>query len=91
LKDILKTFINSSDTFIGKAHVAEHSIDTGSSKPINVRPHMLSPYVEKRIEEELDRMLKLGFVEMSNSPYCNPIVVVNKKNGNIECVWTLGN
>jgi hypothetical protein len=56
LKDVLKVFLNSTDDFIGRTSVAEHSIDTGESKPINVRPHMWSPYVEKKIELELDRM-----------------------------------
>ncbi len=81
LRDTLNLFLKSSDDFIGTTEIVSHEIDTGDSKPFNVRSHMWSPYKEAKIDRELNRMLSLGVVEPSNSPYSNPIVPVSKKDG----------
>lgn len=84
LDDITKMFRIASEEEISTTPVAEHYIDTGDSKPFNVRPHHWSPYKEAAIDKEIDRMLKLEIIERSNSPYSNPIVPVEKKDGSMR-------
>ena len=43
--------------------------------------------MQKILNEELDEMLKLGVVEPSNSPWCSPVLLVKKKNGEYRLVY----
>lgn len=65
-----------------KTSVLTHYIDTGDNLPVKQRYYPTSPYVQKKIDKELDRMLNLGVIEPSNSPWSSPVVVVTKSNGN---------
>ena len=46
------------------------------------------PYAKRRaLVDEIEKMLKLGIIERSNSPYSAPIVLVPKKDGTtIFCI-----
>lgn len=57
------------------------SIDTGDAKPFRKRPYPLSPYLAKILNDEVDDMLRLGVIEPSNSPWCSPVLLVKKPNG----------
>lgn len=81
LNDVISKFPASNENYIGLTKVIEHSIDTGNAKPVVKRAYQVSPYVQKNIDAELDRMIKLGVIEPSNSDWANPIVAVKKSNG----------
>lgn len=66
---------------LGRSNVFEHTIDTGDSLPIFQRAYPISPAIEQRMFNELQRMKKLKVVEPANSPWCQPPVLVKKKNG----------
>lgn len=62
-----------------------HKIDTGTAKPIKQRPHQVSPYMQKAINEEIDRLLSLGIIERATSPtWLSPIHPVKKSNGRVR-------
>lgn len=62
-----------------------HSIDTGDESPVNQRQYNMSPYVEKKVGEELQRMLDRGIIRrISHSEWCNRIVPVRKKDDTIR-------
>lgn len=84
IDNIIKNFATSAPGIIGRTNVLKHSIETGDSPPIVQRPYYVSPYVQKEIDEEIDRMLSLGVIEPSSSPWCNPVVAVKKKNKKIR-------
>lgn len=69
---------------LGCTHLLEFMIDTGDAKPINQKHYYVSPFMQKQINLELDRMLKLDVIEPANGPWSNPIVCVKKKNGKIR-------
>ena len=67
---------------LGKTTVLEHKIEVlPGTKPIKQRYFSVSPAVEKRIHEEIDRMLQLGVIEPA-PPTCSwssPIACVQKE------------
>ncbi|KAH8406928.1 hypothetical protein KR222_007158, partial [Zaprionus bogoriensis] len=63
---------------LGKTNLITHSIDVGKAKPVKQRHFPVSPAVEKSMYAEIDRMLKLGVIEESESAWSSPIVMVTK-------------
>lgn len=63
---------------LGRTTLLSHNIDTGDSVPIKCKHYPLSPPRHAEVYEELDRLLTLGIIEESNSPWCFPIVNVRK-------------
>lgn len=56
----------------------EHHIDTGNADPIKSRHYPLSPPRQEEAYQEIDRLLNMGVIEESNSPWCSPAVLVRK-------------
>ncbi|XP_055840084.1 uncharacterized protein LOC129907754 [Episyrphus balteatus] len=50
------------------------------------RHYPISPAVQKLLYEELERMLKLGAIEQSNSAWSSPVVLVRKPGKNRLCL-----
>lgn len=84
LEKTIGNFEASKPDFIGCTSLLEHEIDTGDSLPVVKRGHVLSPYVQKEVDAELDRMVRLGVIEPSRSDWANPIVVVRKASGKVR-------
>lgn len=62
---------------LGCTHLVEHEIKT-SSAPIKQRYYPLSPAMQKIVDAELDDMIAKDIVEVSNSPWSSPVVMVRK-------------
>jgi transposase InsO family protein len=84
LDQVLGTFPTSTDGHIGLTTILKHSINTNNQFPPKQRFYPVSPTVLKEIDKELDRMLKLGVIERSESPSSNPLVVVRKATGKVR-------
>ncbi|XP_065361991.1 uncharacterized protein LOC135955566 [Calliphora vicina] len=64
---------------LDKTTLIEHVIDTGTARPIKQRYYPISPAREKVLCQEIDRMLQLGVIEVSeNSPWSSPGVLLVK-------------
>jgi hypothetical protein len=50
------------------------------SEPIYQRPYAIPMSQQKAVVEEVERILKMGIIERSRSPYSLPVVPVFKKN-----------
>ncbi|UYV71491.1 K02A2.6-like [Cordylochernes scorpioides] len=59
----------------------KHKIDTSDSRPIKQRPYRVSPVEKRAIQTEVDKMIKMGIVQPSESPWSSPVVLVKKKDG----------
>lgn len=66
---------------LGCTPLVTHVIDTGDALPIKQRGYQVSPAVQERMGKQLNRMLDLGVIERSYSPWSSPVVLVKKKDG----------
>lgn len=69
---------------MGRTRVLSHVIDIGDAKPIRQIYYPVSPYVQKEMDIQLNRMLSLDVIEPCASPWSNPLVVVTRANKKIR-------
>ena len=72
------TFAFSDQELIG-TDLIEADIDTRDHKPVNMKPYRTPLALQKVVGESLDAMLDSGIIRPSMSPWCAPVVVVEKK------------
>lgn len=84
LQDITNLFPSSATEGLGRTTLLQHTIDTADAKPIKQRHYPISPAIQALMSVELDRMLELGVIEKSQSPWNSPISVARKPNGKIR-------
>lgn len=73
-----------SDGKFGRTDLVQHSIDTGTAKPIKIPPRRV-PQKQKQIsEQELEKMLQNDIIEPRTSPWSSPILLVTKQDGSIR-------
>ncbi|XP_037824418.1 uncharacterized protein LOC119612660 [Lucilia sericata] len=80
LNAVINLFPNFEKQGLGRTSLIRHSIDVGNASPIKSRFYPVSPAVEKLMYGELDRMLALGVIEPSTSPWSSPMRLVLKPN-----------
>ena len=68
----------------GCTDVVEHEIELLSDKPVKMKPYALPFHSEDVVKREVDKMLQMGVIQESNSPYASPIVLVKKKDNLIR-------
>lgn len=83
LNEVIALFATApKDGILGCTDRTVHTIDTGTATPIRQRHYVVSPYVQKGINDEVDRMLAKDIIEpIENPTWINPIVAVKKSNG----------
>ena len=84
VKDKFKTLSWEAGEKLGRTNKVEHKINTGDAEPIKQRHHNMSPYMLAHLNAELDKMLKLGVVQPSTSPWASPVLLVKKSNGEMR-------
>ena len=89
-KQLLKTY---ADTFstgggdVGCTHLVQHQIPLINPDPVRQRHRRIPPAQFTLVKEHIQELLRQGIVRHSTSPYASPIVIVQKKNGEIRlCV-----
>lgn len=81
LKLMIDKYLTLASSKQGATHLAEHFIDTGEARPFKQRQYPFSPVIQEQLNKEVDKMLKDGVIEKSNSPWSSPILMVRKKDG----------
>ncbi len=72
---------------LGRTDVLQHQIYTHHQIPIKQRPYRMSPSKQVIVNQQLQKMLETGIVELSQSGWSSPVVLVPKKNGPLRfCV-----
>jgi len=62
----------------------ECQIKLSPGEPIYQRPYSIPISRLSKMDKEVQRMLDLGIIEKSNSPWSSPIIGIEKKNGDIR-------
>ena len=70
---------------LGSCSTIRHQIRTDDDTPVRVPPRRIHPALFGQVKDEVSRLLKAGIIRPSTSPYCAPIVVVRKPNGDLRC------
>lgn len=68
----------------GRCRTFEAKLRVKDKKPFIKRSFPIPFAKRKSVRVEIDRLLRLGIIERSNSPYSNPIVPVGKKDGAVR-------
>lgn len=78
LESVIKLFPSFEKQGLGRTPLIKHSIEVGNATPIKQRFYPVSPAVEQVMFKEIDRMLSLGVIEPSSSPWSSPMRLVIK-------------
>lgn len=78
LQQVIKSFPSSDTEGLGKTNLITHSIVTPNCSPVKQRYYAVSPAVQNLMDVELNRMIALGVVEESQSPWSSPVVLIRK-------------
>ena len=73
----------------GHIQVLEHEIRLTTDTPVRVSPRQISFALTETVKTEVSKMLELGVIEHSESPYSSPIVLVSKKDNTILIAFAL--
>ena len=81
-RDLSSLFHKYPDVFSsipGKTDTIEHVIRLTTDIPVHRKPYPMPQSLATAFNEEVDRMIELGIIEPSTSPYCSPVVMVKKE------------
>ncbi|OWY90944.1 reverse transcriptase, partial [Phytophthora megakarya] len=85
LRDVLrrysKIFLSDGNAPPAPARGVVCDIDVRGAKPVALRPRSIIPKVAMKVYELLKKLLEPGLIEMSDSAWASPIVIVLKKKG----------
>ena len=84
VKDVLSELQRTLTDIPGRTGVLEHDIRLTDPKPFKVHQYPTPFRAKEAIEKEIETMLEQEIIRPSSSPYCSPITVVSKPDGNIR-------
>ena len=73
------------DHDLGRTSLAEHTINTGDSRPVKVPPRRISIHKRQEAEDAVEKLKQQGLIEPSKSPWSSALVFVLKKDGSLRC------
>ncbi|KAI9553742.1 hypothetical protein GHT06_018991 [Daphnia sinensis] len=81
----------SKDSELGNTNLIKHTIDTEGRGPIRQRPYRVTNNQRKLLEDKVQEMLDAKVIRYSQSPWASPVVLVEKKNGEVRMAFGLCN
>ncbi|KAI9554902.1 hypothetical protein GHT06_020180 [Daphnia sinensis] len=77
----------SKDSELGNTNLIKHTINTEGRGPIRQRPYRVTNNQRKILEDKVQEMLEAKVIRYSQSPWASPVVLVEKKDGEVRfCV-----
>ena len=84
LKELLGEYTDIFSDVPQVTDIIQHTVKTTTEEPIYKKPYPVPYALRDQVKEEVDKMLKAGIIEPSNSPYAAPVVLVRKKDSSIR-------
>ncbi|CAC5380411.1 Retrovirus-related Pol polyprotein from transposon 297,Steroid 5-alpha-reductase DET2,Retrovirus-related Pol polyprotein from transposon 17.6,3-oxo-5-alpha-steroid 4-dehydrogenase 1,3-oxo-5-alpha-steroid 4-dehydrogenase 2 [Mytilus coruscus] len=67
-----------------RTDLVHHKVKLITDKPVYRKLYPVPYALREKVQQEIDDMLKLGIIEVSDSPYAAPVVLVKKKDSSIR-------
>jgi len=82
----VKSLINSDifQEYPGRTNLVEHDIVLKAEASVRRMSYRIPEHLLGALKKEVDLMLSLGIIQPSKSEWCNPVVLVPKKDGTIR-------
>ena len=84
VREILNDFRDVLTDIPGETSLIEHDIDLTSDQPVRTKQYPLPFSMTETIKAETKKMLDMGIIEPSKSPYMSPVVLVKKADQSIR-------
>eukprot|EP00064_Thunnus_orientalis_P023816 superscaffoldBa00009410_g24077 len=79
------------DSDFGRTDKVTHHIKLSDETPFKLRPRPIHPQDLEAVRKHIQELLDAGVIRESESPFSSPIVVVRKKNGQLNRLELLNN
>ncbi|GFV04706.1 retrovirus-related Pol polyprotein from transposon 297 [Trichonephila clavipes] len=76
LRELLNKYSKCFSNNPGLTNLVEHEIQLVSDQPVRTRPYRMSHRQNEILKNEINRMLKLGIIEVGESDYMSPMILV---------------
>jgi len=62
-------------------HLIEHKVKITESEPVKREPYPIPYKMQEVIDKEIEDMLAMGIIELTEAPYASHLVLVKKPDG----------
>ncbi|GFU35887.1 retrovirus-related Pol polyprotein from transposon 297 [Trichonephila clavipes] len=76
LRELLSKYSKCFSNNPGLTNLVEHEIQLVSDQPVRTKPYRMSHRQNEILKNEINRMLKLGIIEVGESNYMSPMILV---------------
>ncbi|GFV55461.1 retrovirus-related Pol polyprotein from transposon 297 [Trichonephila clavipes] len=76
LRELLNKYSKCFSNNPGLTNLVEHEIQLVSDQPVRTKPYRMSHRQNEILKTEINRMLKLGIIEVGESDYMSPMILV---------------
>ncbi|GFV70252.1 retrovirus-related Pol polyprotein from transposon 297 [Trichonephila clavipes] len=76
LRELLSKYSKCFSNNPGLTNLVEHEIQLVSDQPVRTKPYRMSHRQNEILKNEINRMLKLGIIEVGESDYMSPMILV---------------
>ncbi|GFX16054.1 retrovirus-related Pol polyprotein from transposon 297 [Trichonephila clavipes] len=76
LRELLNKYSKCVSNNPGLTNLVEHEIQLVSDQPVRTKPYRMSDRQNEILKSEINRMLKLGIIEVGESDYMSPMILV---------------
>ena len=83
LDGVLKEYEDVLSPEPGRSDALKLSINTGNHEPVRNHPYRIPPRWKEEVRVQIDKLLELGIIRPSDSPWSSSIVTVGKKDGGV--------
>lgn len=84
MSEVMNKFQKLMEDRLGCTDLVEHKIEVTVNEPIKQRSYRVSPAMQHKIDDEVSKMLEMDVIELSNSAWSSPALMVPKKDGSFR-------